>query len=212
MSETKFLFALIKSDISPSNEIAKDLIEKLIEIGGERFNENKITSRLPLCYLVLTGGTEKKIINIIEERKKHLNNEPVILIAHPENNSLPASLETLAYLINKNINGKIIYIDENLSIEHFHEIEKLIKYISIYNQLNEIKVGLIGEPSDWLIASNPYHEEIKKHWGINIVKIDIDELINQIDHDCSLLQEDMLVRLQSVLRYGGGRDCPSSLY
>lgn len=180
MSETKFLFLPVKSNISQDNDIANFIFEKLTNIGGHKADSNEINSELPFFILVLTGGTERKIINLVEERKNYFKNEPVILFAHSGNNSLPASLEILAYLKQNNVHGKIIYIDESLNKDIFNEIEKLIKYFSVYHQLRKIKVGLIGEPSDWLIASNPNNELINLRFGIEVIKIQIEELINEI--------------------------------
>ena len=39
-------------------------------------------------------------------------------------------------------------------------------------------MGVIGKPSDWLISSIPDYEEIKRTFGINLVDIALDEVVN----------------------------------
>jgi L-fucose isomerase-like protein len=42
-------------------------------------------------------------------------------------------------------------------------------------------LGLIGEPSDWLVASTPEFSVIKSLWGPDIIKIELNELKSMID-------------------------------
>jgi hypothetical protein len=42
-----------------------------------------------MFYFILTGGTEQKVLNLWKIRRDKFENEPVILLAHPGNNSLP---------------------------------------------------------------------------------------------------------------------------
>lgn len=178
MSKAKFGFIPIASSISstPIEEIAAESWQQLGHIGGERFASDKIAEDLPIVFLVLTGGTEQKILELYSLRKNLFSKEPVILIAHPTHNSLPASLEILARLHQIGAKGKIVYLDEKSSKDSLDELEKMIKHHNIYHQLEKTKIGLIGEPSDWLVASVPEIETINKIWGPQVIKISLDEL------------------------------------
>ena len=58
-------------------------------------------------YLILTGGTENKFLELI----KNINNsDKVKIIAIEINNSLPASLEMLAYIYQIGKEGNIYYL------------------------------------------------------------------------------------------------------
>jgi len=178
MSNTKFGFIPAASTIlsTPIEDIAKECWVNLSHLGGERFDVLRINENLPIVFFVLTGGTEQLVLELCHQRKSIFENEPVILAAHPTHNSLAASLEILARLQQIGAKGKIVYLDEKSTKDCFNDLEKEIKHHTIYHKLRNIKVGLIGEPSDWLIASSPEIETIKKVWGPEVVKISLEEL------------------------------------
>lgn len=178
----KYGFIPVVSDIttiSPA-EIAKELQIGLAQYDVYPVDKSWLNRNIPIFYLILTGGTEQHAFKLIKERKNYFNGEPIILLAHPGNNSLPASLEILARLHQENIKGKIIYLDESSNKDCWKNIEKTIKYFEVYHKLRNTKIGLIGEPSDWLIASAADYETVKKVWGVEIINIPIDEIKNRI--------------------------------
>jgi L-fucose isomerase-like protein len=182
MSKSKFGFIQVASIISnmPLDEIASETRIQLSQVGGELFDETRIGEDHPLMYFILTGGTEQKVLELYTERKKYFNNEPVFLLAHNANNSLAASIEILAKLQQGGVKGKIIYCDETSNKDYLDDLEKLIKHFGIYHSLKRMKIGLIGEPSDWLVASMPEADTIKNIWGPEIVRIELEELKEQI--------------------------------
>ena len=60
-------------------------------------------------YLILTGGTENKFLELI---KNGDNSDKVKIIAIGINNSLPASLEILAYIYQTGKEGNIYYLKD----------------------------------------------------------------------------------------------------
>jgi len=136
------------------------------------------------AYFIVSGGTEQKTIIYLTEY--HKNEFPVLLIAHPGNNSLPASLEILAKLNLQGNKGKIIFCSAPGDQDAVEDFNSALTEIQLNKILSSSNIGLIGEPSDWLIASMPDQKEILKNWGINIIKIDIEELrtaVNKTDLD-----------------------------
>ena len=182
-ANTKFGFIPVSSSITqtPIEEMVGELIPSLHSLGGEQFTDEMINASLPVYYFVVTGGTEEKVLILQREREKIAKNEPVILLAHPGNNSLPAALEILARLNQDGEKGKIIYLDDNTNKGWQGELEKIINQHIVFNQLNNTKIGLIGEPSDWLVASTPELSTIKNVWGPNVIKINLEELKSLID-------------------------------
>ncbi len=182
-ANTKFGFIFVSSSITqtPIEEMVGELIPSLHSLGGEQFTDEMIGASLPVFYLIVTGGTEEKVLSLQHEKEKIAKNEPVILLAHPGNNSLPAALEILARLNQDGEKGKIIYLDDNTNKGWQDELEKIVKHHIVFNQLNNTKIGLIGEPSDWLVASTPELSTIKNVWGPNVIKIDLEELKSFID-------------------------------
>jgi len=178
----KYGFIPVASSITsiPREEIAREIQIILNQYEIYQVDEHSVTRSIPLLYFILTGGTEQLTYNLIAERRKYFNHEPVILLAHPGNNSLPASLEILGRLQQEGMKGRIIYLDETSNKDCWRDIEKTVKYFEVYYKMRNTKIGLIGDPSDWLIASMPGHEAVQRVWGAHITKIPLEELKNMI--------------------------------
>jgi len=177
----KFVFFPIASSINqiPSSEIAKEIQTELLHLGGECVDENRIHEETPFFFLILTGGTEQKLYELWQKRKSSFYREPVIILTHGGNNSLPASLEIIARLQQEGAKGTIIYIDER-NKEYKNDIDRLIKHLNIFHKLHKTNIGLIGESSEWLIASMPEVGLVKNVWGPQVIKISINELKEEI--------------------------------
>lgn len=86
-------------------------------------------------------------------------------------------MEILSYLRQQGRKGEIIhgqpaYIAERISI--------LAKVSAARKALEGVNLGIIGQPSDWLISSNADKETVKNKLGINLKEIGIEELVNEI--------------------------------
>ncbi len=110
-------------------------------------------------FAIVTGGTEAKFKEIFNRFP-----QPYILIFNKYNNSLPAATEILSFLKNKNLDGELIDID-NLSEDFIKKRFPLAGKV----------LGIIGEPSDWLIASTYPDEVFEKAFKIKIKHVDIKE-------------------------------------
>lgn len=177
-ANTKFGFIPVSSSITetPIEEIIEGLLPSLHSLGGEQFTDEMINLSIPVFYLIVTGGTEEKILELQSERKNVFENDPVILLTHPGNNSLPASLEILARLHQDGEKGKIVYLEDDTNKNWQDELEKIVRHQTVFHQLKQTKLGLVGEPSNWLVASMPEFSTIKKIWGPEIIKIELEEL------------------------------------
>jgi L-fucose isomerase-like protein len=105
-----------------------------------------------------------------------LPGEPVYLIAHPGNNSLPACLEVLARLNQDGIRGKIFYLKNSDDKEEYRQIKNAQHDLEVLHSLKKTRLGLVGTASDWLVASKPEVEVVKQVWGPEIVHVDFYEL------------------------------------
>jgi L-fucose isomerase-like protein len=183
--EFKFKFGFIPVTSSLNNLSAEtlmlDFLSGLHEIGGELVDPDKIVLSAPIFFFVLTGGTEKKVLKLWAERKNYISNEPIIIIAHPGNNSLPASLEILARIQQDGGKGKIIYLDNETNKNWQNNLENTVDHFHIFHQLKKTKVGLIGSPSEWLVASTLEISKVKNIWGPSVIKIELEELKNKIN-------------------------------
>jgi len=128
-----------------------------------------------IYYFVITGGTERQILDLQQKRSAQYPEEEVVLLAHAGNNSLPACLEVLARLQQDGINGKIIYLPEaKYRAESLRQPN--IRSFSDNQTLSGKRIGMIGTPADWLVASSPTAETVKAALGAEVIGIELDEL------------------------------------
>lgn len=158
------------------NEIESELGSHMT-LHGSDFTEYG-TGGLDVIY-VRTGGTE----GLFKEVYQHLQGH-VLLLTSGKSNSLAASMEILSYLNQQGRRGEIIhgtpaYIAERLRLlSRVHEAKQF---------LNGRNLGIIGQPSDWLISSDPDREAVKAGLGLNLVDVPIEELVDLVlsDEDLS---------------------------
>ena len=92
---------------------------------------------------------------------------PFYLLTYGYNNSLAASLEILSYLKDNNLEGEVLHGSNEYIIKRIKELTKVnVKY----------RFGIIGKPSDWLIASNANYETAKRLHNIELVDISINKV------------------------------------
>jgi L-fucose isomerase-like protein len=60
------------------------------------------------------------------------------------------------------------------------KLEKRLSDIQIIDTLKRTRIGVIGNPSDWLIASDVDSLEASKRWGVSIVDIDLKPVIENV--------------------------------
>lgn len=120
---------------------------------------------------VRTGGTE----GLFKEVFPSLGGR-ILLLTSGKSNSLAASLEILSYLNQQGREGEIIHGSTSYIAER---IEVLAKVEAARRTLRGQNLGIIGQPSDWLISSTPDKEAVKDKSGINLVDIPVQELIDE---------------------------------
>ncbi len=127
---------------------------------------------LDLIY-VRTGGTE----GLFKEVYGKLDGK-IHILTSGKSNSLAASMEILSFLNQQGRSGEIIhgsigYIAERIGI--------LARVEAARKRLSGIRLGIIGEPSDWLISSMPDRQAAEEKLGITLVDISISEFIDEYD-------------------------------
>jgi L-fucose isomerase-like protein len=130
----------------------------------------------PLFVLVATGGTERAVLDAWAQRRGRASGEPLLLIAHPGNNSLPAALEVLARLQQDGTPGRIVYLQGPDDQVGLAEIAEAANDSAARRTLQRARIGLVGSPSDWLVASTPEAATVRKVWGPTVVPLDMEEV------------------------------------
>lgn len=172
--------ASVLQDESTFPDIIGEYTAELEQRGGQQWREADLSRPEPLFYFVVTGGTEQKILTLREQRRRLAPDEPVYLIAHPGNNSLPAALEVLARLQQDGAAGRIFYLGKDTREQTHRDIVAAVQGVSVRHTLRQMRVGLVGDPSDWLVASSPKAEVVRQTWGPTVVPVDLETLIRAI--------------------------------
>lgn len=156
-------------------------IRALESLGGERQSDtNSSTDGTPVFLMVATGGSEEVILRWSAARPESMAGDPLHLIAHPGNNSLPAALEVLARLHQDGKPGRIFYLRRPDDEAGLAEITDTVHDIDVRRALQEARIGLVGTPSDWLVASSPEASTIRAVWGPSIVPIEMEEVVQSL--------------------------------
>lgn len=165
--------------------ITAGLRGRLAEVGGVEGSPDDDPAQ-PFLIVVATGGTEAAVLETVARRRAALADrapgrtvdEPVTLIAHPWHNSLPAALEALARLHRDGARGRIVYVDPDRADD---ELALAVAEIAAVHCLHGTRLGLVGTPSGWLVASVPDGEAVRRRWGVELVPVPMDEVIAMHD-------------------------------
>lgn len=130
---------------------------------------------LDLIY-VRTGGTEGIFLRLLSQLQAQ-SKKPFYLLTSGKSNSLAASMEILSYLRQHGYDGEIIhgnseYITRRINI--------LSRAAEARQKLQGTRLGIIGQPSDWLISSHADKDKVRQLLGIELVDISMQELLDTI--------------------------------
>ena len=134
------------------------------------------TCGLSLIY-VRTGGTEGIFRKILPELQAK-SSRPFYLLTSGKSNSLAASMEILSYLQQHGIKGEIIHGSTDYIAQRINVLERIETALK---QLHGTRLGIIGEPSDWLISSHADKTQVKEQLGIELVDIPMQALLEVIE-------------------------------
>ena len=170
-------------------------------IGDENVETQCIASlqSLPDAVMIATGGVEnlfKRIWSAIDVEMTCSPHRPktVTMIADGRNNSLAAALEILTYLGNNGMEGRIVHGTNDEIISAIVEAHGRAPLRG--------RIGLFGQPSDWLIASGVDRDYLRQHFGIDVVDIDLQRLINGIktipQAEADKIAQDIVKRAKAI--------------
>ncbi len=120
---------------------------------------------------VQTGGAEGLFLKALPYLQA-----PFYLLTNGGNNSLAASLEIATYLKLNHLSGEILHGD---TASLAKRIQDLGAIEGAKKALKALRLGIVGKPSDWLIASIPSQEEVKNLFGIELLDIPLSILVEK---------------------------------
>jgi len=147
------------------------LLCELSSLSGLTFvRENK--REIPALFIIETGGTEEQFKNLF-----HSVEPPYYLLSTNARNSLPAALEISAFLRDQSIPVEIIQGQIVTMAKRLREIadDRAAKRI-----IKAARLGIVGKPSDWLIASNIDRVRAKEVFGVDFIDISFSEFQKEI--------------------------------
>ena len=127
---------------------------------------------LDLIY-VRTGGTEGIFKRLLPQLQTQTQ-RPLRLLTSGKSNSLAASMEILSYLRQQGLRGEIIHGAADYIRRRVQLLEQAGEALL---RLRGCRLGIVGAPSDWLIASDADREAVSRKLGIELTDIAMEELL-----------------------------------
>jgi L-fucose isomerase-like protein len=119
---------------------------------------------------IASGGTEDQFRRLFPRLPR-----PVILLADGKHNSLAAALEISSWVRQQGETAEIVHGDGGFISARLHRLADFQRTCRILAG----RIGIIGDPSDWLIASAPDRGAVKNRWGTEFIDIALSALPGQ---------------------------------
>lgn len=137
----------------------------------------KAAKNQPNLFFIQTGGSEIYFKDCYEDYP-----EPYCLLVQGKRNSLAAALEIKSFLDQK---GKRSLLIAGAPETMLGQIKTYARYFEAERRLRKMKLGVIGKPSDWLIASDVNYREVKKTLGVELINVPMKEFLDCYDERIS---------------------------
>ena len=157
------------SVVRSSHEVILTELEKYFTVNLIDCQDmGRLTENDFALVFIATGGVERMVIQHFEALPR-----PTILLADGMQNSLAAALEISTWLRGRGMKSEILH----------GELSEVIKRIFVLHSnfraqqsLKGMRIGVMGTPSGWLIASNADYLLAKRRWGIEYVDIPLERI------------------------------------
>lgn len=168
-----------QTTVRNSHEVILTELEKYFTVNIIDYqNLDQLSSDDFSILFIATGGVERLVIQHFESLPR-----PAILLADGMQNSLAAALEISSWLRGRGMKSEILH----------GELSEIVKRIFVLHSnfmaqrnLSGTRVGVIGTPAGWLVASNVDYLLAKRRWGIEYTDIPLErvyEYYEQITDD-----------------------------
>ena len=170
-------FYQIQSPLSrATEEHMRQYIGELQDTLGEELRPVDLAQYLrdgfALLY-VASDGSEGYFLEAFDQLKaRHC-----YILTSGESNSLAASMEILSYLRKHGGSGEILHGDIEQVVRQIRDLRNAHRAL---NALRGKKLGCIGRPSDWLIASVYSPDTVMDKLGLGFVSVPMEELLEEI--------------------------------
>ncbi len=125
----------------------------------EHFTALHLESSDIVLVFIASGGTEGLFIKHYARMPK-----PLTLLTDGQANSLAASLEISSWVRAHNETCRILHNDPEQVVEAIHALH-------LRSLMQGQRLGILGEPSVWLVSSHVDYEAATRRWGTTFVRI-----------------------------------------
>lgn len=158
-----------QASIRSSHEVILTELEKYFTVNFIDYQDiSKLTPNDFSILFIATGGVERLVIQHFESLPR-----PAIMLADGMQNSLAAALEISSWLRGRGMKSEILH----------GELSEIIKRIFVLHSnfmaqrsLFGMRIGVIGTPSSWLIASNVDYLLAKRRWGVEYTDVSLERI------------------------------------
>lgn len=158
-----------QNSVYKTHELLLSEIEKNFTLHFIDYNEvDKLNNEDFNLVFIASGGVEKAVIQCYEKLP-----HPTVLLTDGLQNSLAAALEIATWVRNRGMKFQIIHGDPQsvaMQILAYYNNFKALK------SLREKRVGVLGIPSSWLVASNVDYLLTKRRWGTQFIDIPLERV------------------------------------
>jgi L-fucose isomerase-like protein len=179
VTEPRFVYSVVASSLHDQQAVealtapVRGLLDDLggAVVGLDR--QGTETSSPPELFLVATGGTERLLLDAIA---RHAGGHPAVLVAHRGHNALPAALEAMAAIKQNGGRGRIVSLTGDAAADR-QALDEAVGDLEAVVAMRSTRLGVIGGPSSWLVASSPSPEVVRRRWGPEVVTVEPTRMI-----------------------------------
>ena len=152
------------------SELHTEVSDMPFKVSDEFIDENQVVA-------VLSGGTEAQFVDLVRTKKIDLR-RPIYLMVSAYSNSLPAALEILSFIRQRNGITKIMQHPKDIVFPDMNETESLTRQplAKVLKNDKKLRLGVLGKSSDWLIASQVDYKAVQSTMNCELVDIPFEEL------------------------------------
>ncbi len=161
-------------------KLSDEFLKSIFPKGGFEFKGADFADfgshSLDLIY-VRTGGAEGIFRSLLPDMLAK-GTDRFYILTSGKSNSLAASLEILTFLEQQGLKGEVLHGNASYLQERIKSLEILS---NARKTLHGTRIGVIGQPSDWLIASHADPTALTEKLGVKLVEIPMEELLQEIE-------------------------------
>lgn len=164
------------SDVHDAAAIDKSLAPFVSELEGalgDKFEAAESAAEIenePMRLIFVKSGGVENLFKI----QFGNSTGPFLLLTSAMHNSLPAAMEILSFIRSRGGRGEILH---GAARDVAARLSAVIKAGAALRNFKDRRIGVIGKPSDWLIASDVDYAAAKEKFGFELIDIPMVELL-----------------------------------